>query len=533
MSPCPSPTFITVVSPTPSQHFPHLCSDHPHLTKDQTSLPVQRIFWNNSSICSREGILYLSYLYLLQHHICFQNCSPAISSNTCKQRDKKRRFEGNIMMRRKQERLEQGLQVKVPSPFRCPISLDVMRSPVSLCTGVTYDRASIQRWLESGNTTCPATMLPLPSTDLVPNLTLQRLIHVWSSSAASAAASPTPLVSRRIAGGIIRELRSASSSTSDDDLVPQLRKLADFFSADNVDDTDKNDLVNAGGCASVLVSLLLGRDFKLESLVEVARILAFILTSDFVEESNKKIAVSHLCTDLDRSVSALIRVLRDGNGLESRIDAAIVLDAIIAASDAGTKVLIAEEVLIRELVRLIEPSDEKGAAMDRRAVEAGLGCLARISAAKRARPRVVRAGVVPALARVLMANAAVAPAATAEKALRVMEAAAGCAEGRAAICEDGAAAATAVVARMVKAGREGAESAVAVLWSVCQAFRDRRAVEAVAAAEGGATKMLLLMQSGCSPAARQMAADLLKIYRVNSKSRLAGYDTKTTHITPF
>ncbi|URE48072.1 U-box domain-containing protein [Musa troglodytarum] len=437
------------------------------------------------------------------------------------------------MMRGKQERLAQGLEVKVPSLFRCPISLDVMRSPVSLCTGVTYERASIQRWLESGNTTCPATMLPLPSTDLVPNLTLQRLIHVWSSSAASAAASPTPLVSRRIAGGIIRELRSASSSTSDDDLVPQLRKLADFFSAGNVDDIDKNDLVNAGGCASVLVSLLLRRDFKLESLVEVARILALILTSDFVEESNKKIAVSDLYADLDRSVSALIRVLRDGNGLESRIDAAIVLDAIIAASDAGTMVLIAEEELIRELVRLIGPSDEKGAAMDRRAVEAGLGCLARISAAKRARPRVVRSGVVPALARVLMASSAVAPAATAEKALRVMEAAAGCAEGRAAICEDGAAAATAVVARMVKAGREGAESAVAVLWSVCQAFRDRRAVEAVAAAEGGATKMLLLMQSGCSPAARQMAADLLKIYRVNSKSCLAGYDTKTTHITPF
>ncbi|URE48071.1 U-box domain-containing protein, partial [Musa troglodytarum] len=281
------------------------------------------------------------------------------------------------------------------------------------------------------------------------------------------------------------------------------------------------------------VTMISCRSSASSSLVEVARILALILTSDFVEESNKKIAVSDLYADLDRSVSALIRVLRDGNGLESRIDAAIVLDAIIAASDAGTMVLIAEEELIRELVRLIGPSDEKGAAMDRRAVEAGLGCLARISAAKRARPRVVRSGVVPALARVLMASSAVAPAATAEKALRVMEAAAGCAEGRAAICEDGAAAATAVVARMVKAGREGAESAVAVLWSVCQAFRDRRAVEAVAAAEGGATKMLLLMQSGCSPAARQMAADLLKIYRVNSKSCLAGYDTKTTHITPF
>nr|VDD28579.1 unnamed protein product [Brassica oleracea] len=35
------------------------------------------------------------------------------------------------------------LYIAVPTFFRCPISLDVMKSPVSLCTGVTYDRASI------------------------------------------------------------------------------------------------------------------------------------------------------------------------------------------------------------------------------------------------------------------------------------------------------------------------------------------------------------------------------------------------------
>jgi hypothetical protein len=86
----------------------------------------------------------------------------------------------------------QGLEVKVPIFFRCPISLDVMRSPVSLCTGVTYDRASIQRWIDSGNNTCPATMLPLPSTDLVPNLTLRRLIALWASTAATSSSSPTP-----------------------------------------------------------------------------------------------------------------------------------------------------------------------------------------------------------------------------------------------------------------------------------------------------------------------------------------------------
>ncbi|XP_042439436.1 U-box domain-containing protein 27-like [Zingiber officinale] len=438
-------------------------------------------------------------------------------------------------MGRKEERPGQALEVKVPNLFRCPISLDVMRSPVSLCTGVTYDRASIQRWLESGNTTCPATMLPLPSTDLIPNLTVQRLIHIWSASASAAASasSPSAVLTRRVASDLLREI---NSSAADHDTVPALRKLADFFSSVEVDEIDKNDLVNAGGCPTVLAPLLLRKDSKLEVSAAVARVLALILTSDVVTEGNKKIVVSTLVSDLHRSISALVRLLRDEERIESRIDAAWVLDAIVAAaaSDAEAKMLIAEnEEMIGELVRLIEPADEKGTAMDCRAVEAGLGCLDGISSAKRARPRMVRLGIVEVLTRVLGADPAVSTPVAAGKALRIMEAVAGCAEGRAAICEEGAAAVSAVVRRMVKTGREGAEAAVAVLWSVCHAFRDRRAAEALAAAEGGATKLLLVMQSGCSPAARQMAADLLKISRVNSKSCLAGYDTKTTHITPF
>ncbi|KAJ6337259.1 hypothetical protein OIU76_007024 [Salix suchowensis] len=71
------------------------------------------------------------------------------------------------------------LCIAVPSLFRCPISLDLMKSPVSLCTGVTYDRSSIQHWLDSGHDTCPATMQVLSSKDFVPNLTLHRLINLW------------------------------------------------------------------------------------------------------------------------------------------------------------------------------------------------------------------------------------------------------------------------------------------------------------------------------------------------------------------
>lgn len=71
-------------------------------------------------------------------------------------------------------------ETTIPDLFRCPISLDLLRDPVSLSTGQTYDRSSIEKWISSGNLTCPVTMQTLndPPT-LVPNHTLRALIHRW------------------------------------------------------------------------------------------------------------------------------------------------------------------------------------------------------------------------------------------------------------------------------------------------------------------------------------------------------------------
>ena len=169
---------------------------------------------------------------------------------------------------------------------------------------------------------------------------------------------------------------------------------------------------------------------------------------------------------------------------------------------------------------------QRSHAMCQSAVDAAPDCPVR----RAARGEMVRLGAVPAAVRALRATAD--PGASA-KALRVLESAVGCAEGRAALCEGAEEAVPAVVGKMMKAGRDGAEAAVAVLWAVCHRYRDRRAADAAAAAEGGLTRLLLVVQSGCSPAARQMALELLKMYRVNAKSCLAGYDSKTTHIMPF
>ncbi|PKA62953.1 U-box domain-containing protein 19 [Apostasia shenzhenica] len=60
--------------------------------------------------------------------------------------------------------------------LRCPISLELMKDPVTVTTGQTYDRTSILRWLNSGNQTCPVTGEKLTSSDLVPNSAIRNLI---------------------------------------------------------------------------------------------------------------------------------------------------------------------------------------------------------------------------------------------------------------------------------------------------------------------------------------------------------------------
>ncbi|CAI9087683.1 OLC1v1021825C1 [Oldenlandia corymbosa var. corymbosa] len=71
--------------------------------------------------------------------------------------------------------------VQFPDDFKCPISLEIMSDPVILSSGHTFDRSSIQRWLDAGHRTCPITKLPLPDPpSLIPNHALRSLISNYT-----------------------------------------------------------------------------------------------------------------------------------------------------------------------------------------------------------------------------------------------------------------------------------------------------------------------------------------------------------------
>ncbi|TKY73856.1 U-box domain-containing protein 27 [Spatholobus suberectus] len=409
-------------------------------------------------------------------------------------------------------RVRDDLCITVPSFFKCPISLDVMKSPVSLCTGVSYDRSSIQRWLDGGNNTCPATMQVLQTKDFIPNRTLHSLIQIWSDSVRHQTASePVPSPDQA--------LRAIADLQTDSLRFGSLAKLLHFAKDSH---QNKLFLAKAEGFVNKLVRFLGNVDAgetarSIEFLEQVVIVLGLILENVEDREGLK----NSMLKEKQQSLDSLLLVLRRGSS-DSKIASARVLQFI--AVDAESKLLIAEkEGVVTELLKSAAP--ERDPAL----IENALASLVAISTPKRNKLRLVNLGAVKTLSKLLTEPNS--GAAVVEKVLKLVATASSTREGRREICED-AACVSAVLNKVLKVSSAATEHAVTTLWSVCYLFRDRKAQEAVTQANG-LTKILLLMQSNCAPQVRQMCTDLLKIFRVNSKSCLSCYDTNTTHIMPF
>ncbi|KAH7651439.1 Zinc finger RING/FYVE/PHD-type protein [Dioscorea alata] len=90
--------------------------------------------------------------------------------------------ESNIVrgFRRSESNADAGeVTLVIPKDFCCPISLELMRDPVIISTGQTYDRASISQWMDEGHPTCPNSGQALVHTVLTPNQALRSWISQW------------------------------------------------------------------------------------------------------------------------------------------------------------------------------------------------------------------------------------------------------------------------------------------------------------------------------------------------------------------
>lgn len=173
--------------------------------------------------------------------------------------------------------------IEIPQYYLCPISLQLMKDPVTAITGITYDRESIQQWLKTsaagGNKecpTCPVTKQPLPrDSDLTPNHMLRRLIQAWCTSNSKNGIDPIPTPKSPLSKSYILKLIK-------DLEVPVLCKeaLKKMEALAMEDERSRTSMLEVG-LAKALVSFVLNcfRERKTTGLEEALRILNLIWNS--------------------------------------------------------------------------------------------------------------------------------------------------------------------------------------------------------------------------------------------------------------
>ncbi|PKU70555.1 U-box domain-containing protein 26 [Dendrobium catenatum] len=376
--------------------------------------------------------------------------------------------------------------VQIPYHFRCPISLELMRDPVTVSTGQTYDRPSIESWFAMGNTTCPVTRCPLPDFTVIPNHTLRRLIQEWCVAHRSDGVEriPTP---KQPADPTLVRLLLAQASAGDASLssrIAALRRLRALAC-----ESEKNRAVVSTYTRSAIAEMAFGADLDLA--VGAMEALAAV---GVTERESAMVAAR------PERVAMLAGMIRLESSAEARIGAAALVEGMRTAE--AREAVGAADGVIEGLVALVENGDS-------RAVRAGMRGLFSLCLAKENRGRAVMAGAAEAVVRRIGEMYCV-ERGDLERALATVELLCRVEGGREAVVGVEGAVADLVRAMTGKATERAAEHAAGALVAV---VGGSEALQEEAVAAGVVTQLLLMVQSGCSDRARRKAQMLLKILR--------------------
>lgn len=391
-------------------------------------------------------------------------------------------------MRGSLEPLDLGVQI--PYHFRCPISLELMRDPVTVCTGQTYDRGSIESWVNTGNTTCPVTRAPLTDFTLIPNHTLRRLIQEWCVANRAFGVERIPTPKQPADPSLVRSLLNHSSSDSAPtqlrlNSLRRLRALAR--------DSDYNrSLIASHNARRILLPILFDHRAPDELSHESLALLVLFPLSES--------ECASLASDSDK-INFLSRLLSHSS-FDVRVNSAALIETVVAGTHLPE---------LRAQVSSVEGIHDGVVEILRnpisypRALKVGIKALFALCLVKQTRQRAVAAGA-PA---VLVDRLADFEKCDAERALATVELLCRIPAGCAAFAGH-ALTVPMLVKIILKISDRATEYAAGALLSLCSES-ERCQREAVAA--GVLTQLLLLVQSDCTERAKRKAQLLLKLLR--------------------
>lgn len=395
-----------------------------------------------------------------------------------------------------------GMELTIPNHYRCPISLDLMKDPVTLSTGITYDRHSIETWIEAGNKTCPITNQVLNGLEPIPNHTIRKMIQNWcvDNSSYGVERIPTPRIpasSHQIAEILskIVTARRQEDASACQEMVAKIKGLAK--------ESERNRrCVVANGTGNVLASTFdafanVPFDKNVVALEEILSALAIMSPLD-VESKSFLGATS--------SLKCLLWFLKSGD-LSVRTNAILVLKSVLSSDQQKLDEFLEIEGSLDALVKLIKEPISSATTKASLLIVYHM-----VSNNKGDNENVVKQLVEMRLVERLLEMVVDSEKNVIEKALGILSKICTQSIGRDQLSAN-ALTMPVLVKKILRVSNLATEFSVSIMWMLCKNVetKDGGGVIVEALQVGAFQKLLLLLQFGCSERIKEKATDLLKI----------------------
>ncbi|KAL7127063.1 hypothetical protein ABFS83_14G229300 [Erythranthe nasuta] len=394
-------------------------------------------------------------------------------------------------------------EIEIPQYFLCPISLQIMKDPVTTATGITYDRDTIQQWISSsaaGVVYCPVTKQPLsPGSELTPNHMLRRLIQAWCVANANNGVDriPTPK-SPLHRTSVIKLLRDVNRN-----VLTSLKKL-DELAGESV---KNRECMAEAGVAKAMILFILRcfrsrGDYNINinyvSVEEAFRILQFTWRKS---DENKNLVEDNL--DFVESVLWVLRSADVGNSAKTH--ALMVLKNVMEIASSNL-VANLELDFFEEIVKVLRRN-----CLQVDVIKAVLHVLIHTCTSGRNRTRIVEAGGVFAAVEVEIGGGGTAEEKKiSELVFCLLAELCSCADGRQEFLRHAGGIAVATK-RLLRVSAEVDDRAMYVFESIAR-FSATREVVAEMLRVGAVSKMCMLLQADCAAYLKKKARQILRLH---------------------
>ncbi|KAK1354525.1 RING-type E3 ubiquitin transferase [Heracleum sosnowskyi] len=375
-------------------------------------------------------------------------------------------------------------EIEVPSHFTCPISMQLMKDPVIVSTGITYDREHIEKWLLTcKNKFCPVTKQVLSDdTDPTPNHTLRRLIQSWCIlNNFDRIPTPKPPLDK---SQILKLLKEAKKSPQN--RLECLKNLRSVCQASPM----SVKFLEQNGAVEFLALLINNREFVDEALD--------LLYNFQVSDTSLKQLVN------DEFFESLVFVLKSTN-FQSRVHAIILLKSLLHVADPALLIRIQPQVVI-EVVNLLKDN------VSHQASKSALKLLIEICRWGKNRIKAVESGAVFVLIEHLLFDkfSTSSERRSCELVLVLLDQLCGCAEGRAELLKHGAGVAI-VSKKVLRVSQVATCRAVRILASIARFSATTRVLQEMLQV-GVVSKLCLVVQVDGNGKTKERAKEILRLH---------------------